>query len=130
MHKKNEKSLKNRIYYWHLERDFQKFGGIAPITDIDGIPDTPEERGFNDPKATVPISVPLADERGNEYGSRVDMMTPVQASHICESYRQDMVSRGKDRDEARFWLKVSKKVILVSLFVILALIVIIIALVI
>lgn len=125
MENKPKISLKDRIYHWHLERDFKKFGGIPPITDIDGIPDTQAERGFTNPEATVPISVPLADERGNEYGMRVDMMTPIQASHICEGYRQDMVTRGKGRDEARFWLKVSEKAICILIFIILVLIILI-----
>ena len=119
---KQQKSLKNRIYHWHLERNFKKFGGIAPITDINGIPDNPEERGFTNPEATVPISVPLADERGEEYGMRVDMMTPMQASHMCEGYRRDMVSRGKDRDEARYWLRIAKRVIFILFLIIYVLI--------
>lgn len=119
------KRLKDRIYLWHVWRERSKTVPPYNPSDEEDLSLSEEERdmarGFAHPETnTVPITVPLANEWGDEYGARIDMITPESAGEIMEGYRQSMVHARHSLWETQFWLKTAKRVILLLLISLIA----------
>lgn len=100
-------ALKHKIYGNHLRRVHEQ-AEPCPYEDPAEDPNLDEQeehrlRGFTDPRNTVAITVPICNEYGEEYGSRVDMIPPKIAGDLIDANRHEIASLREAHHEARFW---------------------------
>jgi hypothetical protein len=111
-------ALKHRIYGNHLRRRLaqQEPNGYEDPDD----PNLDEQerdrlRGFSDPRNTVGVTVPIANQYGEIYGSRVDLISPEETGRRIDGDRETITHLREALHEARFWWRFMTKVSWISL---------------
>ncbi len=106
--------LKHAIYKHHLQRERARQEPVCDPAEETYCHGTDEERdhlgGFDDPKNTVAITVHIANEYGEEYGSRVQLISPQEAGRRIDGDRETILHLRESLTEQRFWRRFMTRV--------------------
>ncbi len=100
-------SLKQFIYGKHLQRERDRAEPIYDPIEEDFNHETDEVRdrlaGFGNPANTVSVTVPMVSAWGEEYGCRVEMISPEIAGKRIDGDRETITHLREALAEQRYW---------------------------